>query len=425
MAAYGRQALQCTEKRSGGRQLGNGTGSDAEATAAVFSLQATDENARAGLLRTSHGDIPTPAFMPVATQGSVKAIDPADLGALGATVVLANTYHLYLRPGVEVVADLGGIHWFMGWDGPVLTDSGGFQGFSLEHLREITEDAIVFKSHLDGSMHTFTPEAAIRYQEELGADIIMPLDVCPPAPSDEATVEAAVERTTRWAVRSQDTHSRKGQLLFGIVQGGAYPELRQRSAVALRGMGFPGYAVGGLSVGESKAETYRMTELTSKLLPEDAPRYLMGVGSPEDLVECVARGMDLFDCVLPTRIARNGALFARRGRANIYTARFRSMDAPVDEGCDCYTCRTFSAAYVHHLFRAKELLAYRLATIHNLRFVLRLMEEMRRAIVEGSFEKYRAEFHSRFVPPNEQTRRDQKERWLRAQGRPRPSKQES
>ena len=383
----------------------------------TFTIQATDGSARAGTLHTPHGDVPTPAFMPVATQGSVKALDPADLISIGARFVLANAYHLYLRPGVEVIEELGGLHRFMSWDGPILTDSGGFQGFSLEHLREITEEAILFKSHIDGSMHTFSPEAAVRYQESLGADVIMPLDVCVHSRSDRSAAEEALERTNRWALRCRQAHRRTDQLLFGIVQGGLFPDLRQRSAEFLTSLGFPGYAVGGLSVGESKEEMYETAELSARLLPVGAPRYLMGVGSPEDLVECVARGYDLFDCALPTRIARNGALLVRQGRLNIDTAPFKTRETPIEEGCDCYTCRTFSAAYVHHLFKARELLAYRLATIHNLRFVLRLMEEMRSAIAEGRFESYREEFQERFVPPDQETQQPQKRKWLEAQGR--------
>ena len=384
----------------------------------MFTIEATDGGARAGVLRTPHGDVPTPAFMPVATQGSVKALDPADLRSVGANILLANTYHLYLRPGVDVIDAMGGLHRFIGWDGPLLTDSGGFQGYSLKHLRKITEEAIFFKSHIDGSMHTFSPESAMRHQRDLGADIVMPLDVCLASDSPRAEVEAAVERTNRWAARCVDTGAEDAQALFGIVQGGLFPELRRRSAEFLVSVGFPGYAVGGLSVGESKHDMYEVLGFTTGLLPAAAPRYLMGVGSPEDLVESVARGVDMFDCVLPTRIARNGALFVREGRVNIYTAPFQRQDGPIDDGCDCYTCRTFSAAYVHHLFRAKELLAYRLATIHNLRFVLRLMEEMRSAIEAGSFDAYRGEFASRFVPPEQRTQLEQKRKWLAAQGRP-------
>ena len=377
-----------------------------------FILRATDGDARVGTLHTPHGDVPTPAFMPVATQGSVKALDSADLRGIGADIVLANTYHLYLRPSVDIVEDLGGLHGFMRWDGATLTDSGGFQGFSLEHLRRITEDAIIFKSHIDGSEHIFSPEAAIQHQQAIGADIIMPLDICAPADSDHETVDAAVDKTNRWLLRCVEAHTRAAQQLFGIVQGGLFPELRRKSAEFITGVGFPGYSIGGLSVGESKQAMYDTVELTTPMLPVDAPRYLMGVGSPEDLVECVARGIDMFDCVLPTRIARNGALFVREGRVNITAGRYKRKYAPVEDGCDCYTCGTYTAAYVHHLFRAKELLAYRLATIHNLRFILRLMEEMRAAIAAGEFADYRREFHSRFTPPDEQTRRAQKRKWL-------------
>ena len=376
-----------------------------------FTLQATDGQARAGTLSTPHGDLPTPAFMPVATLGSVRSLDPSDLLSLGTRIVLANAYHLYLRPGVDVIERMGGLHGFMRWGGPILTDSGGFQGFSLQHLRKITEDAIVFRSHLDGSTHSFTPEASVRYQESLGADIIMPLDVCTAADAERAEVAAAVDQTGRWALRCKEAHTRDDQVLFGIVQGGLFSDLRERSAGLLTGLGFPGYAIGGLSVGESKAEMYRVTSSTARLLPADAPRYLMGVGSPEDLVECVGAGVDMFDCALPTRIARNGSLFVGTGRVNIDKARFREMDGPIEEGCDCYTCRTFSAAYVNHLFRARELLAYRLASLHNLRFVLRLMEQARAAIEAGRFRDFREELMSRFVPTDEETRRIQKRRW--------------
>ena len=388
----------------------------------AFTLETTDGGARAGVLHTAHGDVATPAFIPVATRGSVKAVDPTDLRSVGAQIVLANTYHLFLRPGTDVVQEMGGLHKFMGWDGPTLTDSGGFQGFSLKHLSKITDDAILFKSHIDGRLHEFSPEASIRYQEQLGADIIMPLDVCPSSDSDREAVEVAVERTSRWASICREAHSRSDQLLFGIVQGGLFPDLRQTSAEQLTSLDFPGYAIGGLSVGESKEEMYSTTDLTVGLLPPAAPRHLMGVGSPEDLAECVALGIDVFDCVLPTRIARNGALFTRDGRINIYTGRFKTLNGPLEEGCDCYTCLTFSAAYVHHLFKARELLAYRLATMHNLRFLLRLMEEMRLTIVEGRFQAYLDEFRRRFVPPDPETRRVQKQKWLQSHANARASR---
>ena len=385
----------------------------------IFDIEARDGDARAGMLHTAHGELATPAFMPVATQGSVKAVDPRDLRAMGAGMVLGNTYHLYLRPGVKVIERLGGLHRFMGWEDPILTDSGGFQGFSLRHLRKITQDAIVFKSHVDGSIHTFTPEATVEHQQGLGADVIMPLDVCPPSTDGRQSLEAAVDQTTRWAERSKVAHTESRQMLFGIVQGGLDPVLRERSATDITSIGFPGYAIGGLSVGESKTDMHRVAGLTARLLPEASPRYLMGVGSPEDLVECVARGVDMFDCVLPTRIARNGALLVGTGRLNIDTAPFRTLEQPIEPCCDCYTCANFSAAYLHHLFRAKEVLAFRLATIHNLRFVIRLMSDMRQAIVDGEFEAFRASFHRRFVPPDEATRRGQKQKWLDSRERSR------
>ena len=365
----------------------------------IFELETSDRGARAGTLRTAHGDVPTPAFMSVATQGSVKALDPVDLRAAGASIVLANTYHLYLRPGAETVARLGGLHGFMSWPGPVLTDSGGFQGFSLEHMRELDESGIVFKSHLDGSLHRFTPENVIDHQRALGADVIMPLDVCVASDRDRAEVEAAADRTGRWAARSLEAHGDGPQSLFGIVQGGVFEDLRARSAAEITSMGFPGYAIGGLSVGESKAAMYEVAGHTAALLPTDRPRYLMGVGAPEDLVECVARGIDMFDCVLPTRAARGASLYVREGRINVDTAPFREREGPIDPGCDCHTCGAHSTAYLNHLFRARELLAYRLATIHNVRFVLRLMEEMRAAVLAGRFEAYRRDFHERFTPP--------------------------
>ncbi len=383
----------------------------------IFTLHKTDGRARLGTLHTAHGDVPTPAFMPVATLGSVKTLDPNDLRAMGATIVLGNTYHLYLRPGVETIQKFGGLASFMGWNGPTLTDSGGFQGFSLEHLRKISEEGIEFKSHIDGSTHLFSPESVIRHQQRIGADVIMPIDICAPGGSDREAVAAAVDMTTRWAKRCHTAQTRDDQHLFGIVQGGTFPDLREKSASQITAIDFPGYSIGGLSVGESKAGMYGIVELTTPMLPEDRPRYLMGVGSPEDLVECVARGVDMFDCVLPTRIARNGALFVRDGRLNIDAARFKQQESPIEDGCDCYTCQTFSAAYVNHLFRAKELLAYRLATIHNLRFLLRLMEEMRAAIAEDTFEEYRRTFLDRFVPPDEKTRHEQKLKWVDAQRR--------
>ena len=383
-----------------------------------FRVVATSGVGRAGELDTPHGNVPTPAFMPVATQGSVKGLTPEDVEATGARVILANAYHLYLRPGVDIVGKLGGLHSFTGWKGPILTDSGGFQAFSLGSLRKISDAGILFRSHIDGSEHHFTPEAATLYQERLGADIIMCLDQCIAYGESRESVRQAMERTHRWAARCKEAHNddgaHEGQALFGIVQGGVFPELRAESARYITSLGFDGYAVGGLAVGEAKAPMYSVTEQVGSLLPEDKPRYLMGVGSPEDLVECVARGMDIFDCALPTRVARNGALFTNKGRVDITTRRFKEDPGPLQEGCDCYACLNFSAAYLHHLFKAREILGLRLASIHNLRFILRLMEDMRAAILEGRFESFSRGFVDRYRPTDEATRMSQKESWMKA-----------
>ncbi len=356
-------------------------------------------SARAGSFSTPHGEIPMPAFGPVGTQGAVKAMSPEELEAAGASLVLANTYHLYLRPGADLIARLGGLHAFMNWPHPILTDSGGYQVFSLEGLRQVDEDGVTFRSHIDGSEHHFTPERVIDIQQQLGADIVMCFDECA-APDDRAYSEAAMERTHRWAARCREAHSRADQALFGIVQGGIYPELRERSARYLVGLDFPGYAIGGLSVGESKAQMHAMLDLVTPLLPEDRPRYLMGVGSPEDLFEAVSRGIDLFDCVLPTRLARNGGLLTRQGRINLRNAQYAEQEASIEEGCDCYTCRHYSAAYVRHLLKAREIFGLRLATIHNVRFMLRTMGEIRQSILDGTFAALKAGFLSsyRIIP---------------------------
>lgn len=372
--------------------------------------------ARVGTLITPHGEVPTPAFMPVGTQASVKALTPEDVSGLGAAMVLANTYHLYLRPGIDVVERLGGLHRFMNWPGPILTDSGGYQVFSLAHLREVSDEGVRFRSHLDGSEHFFTPEMATRFQESLGADVIMAFDECPPYTDDRNAVEEAVERTHRWAERCLESKTSPDQALYGIVQGGAFDDLRLRSAEFLTSLGFDGYAIGGLSIGEPKAVTNAIVEETAAALPADKPRYLMGVGSPEDLIEGVARGIDLFDSALPTRIARNGGIFTKRGRIIVRNADFRDRDEPLEEDCDCYTCRNFSVAYVNHLFRCKELLVYRLATIHNLRFVLRLMEGMRESIAQGSFQTFRESFLDTYRPTDEAVRLSQREKGNRWRG---------
>ena len=359
----------------------------------------TGSHARLGRITTPHGEIATPAFAPVGTQATVKALDPRDLRELGAELILGNTYHLYLRPGADVVAELGGLHRFMGWDGPILTDSGGFQVFSLAENRKFTDEGVLFRSHIDGSSHLFTPEMVVGVQEQLGADIIMCLDECA-APHDRAYNEQAMARTHAWAGRCRQAQTRTDQALFGIVQGGIFPDLRQQSVEFLSGLDFPGYAIGGLSVGETKEQMYAILDSTAPALPADKPRYLMGVGAPEDLLAGIARGVDLFDCVLPTRLARNAALFTRQGRINLRNACFERDPAPVEAGCSCYTCRTFSRAYLRHLFKAGELLAYRLATIHNVHFLLQLMRDLRAAIAAGSFAAFRDQFlaHYPIIP---------------------------
>jgi len=389
----------------------------------VFRVVAQDGEARAGLLETLHGPVPTPAFMPVASQASVKALAPEEVRAVGTHILLSNTYHLYLRPGIERVARLGGLHRFMGWEGPILTDSGGYQGFSLGGLQRVTEEGLEFRSHLDGSSHRFTPEAVVAYQVALGVDIGMCLDVCLPYGADETEARRAMERTHRWAERCLRARGEAPMALFGIVQGGMYPHLREESARTLAGMPFDGLAVGGLSVGEPKALTYDLAGRTARLLPEDRPRYLMGVGSPEDLVTAVGQGYDLFDCALPTRVARNGGLYTPEGRVDITAGAYRDEAGPPVPGCDCYTCTRFSAGYLHHLFRARELLAYRLASLHNLRFYQRLMEEMRTAILEGRFDAFRRAFLERYRPADERVRLEQKARWLEARRRPIPGEE--
>ena len=386
-----------------------------------FQLQHTDGSARAGELVTPHGKALTPFFMPVATQATVKGLTPEEVWGVGAQVVLSNAYHLYLRPGVETVSKLGGLHKFMGWDGPILTDSGGFQAFSMGPLRKVSDDGIKFRSHIDGSEHNFTAKLATANQEGLAPDIAMCFDQCIAYGATEAEVRQAMDRTHHWAQDCFDVHqasptgAASGQALFGIVQGGTFEELRDESARVISAIPFHGYAVGGLAVGENKEDLYRFTGQVTELLPQDKPRYLMGVGSPEDLVEGVARGIDMFDCALPTRVARNGSMFTPEGRVDISKARYAEQQGPLDETCDCYTCQNYSAAYLRHLFRAKELLGLRLASIHNLRFVLSLMERMRAAIFEDRFESFRRGFMDAYKPANEAARQQQKEHWLQTQ----------
>ncbi len=360
--------------------------------------------ARMGVLETPHGRLHTPAFMPVGTQATVKTLSPIELRELGAECILSNSYHLQLRPGSEVIARQGGLHHFMGWDRAILTDSGGFQVFSLAHLRKITEEGVRFRSHIDGSEQFFTPEGVMRIEEGLGADIIMAFDECTPYPSSFQYTREAMERTHRWAERCLRAKAREDQALFGIVQGGMYPELRRESAEQLSQMGFHGYGIGGLSVGEPKATMYSVLEETTPHLPMDKPRYLMGVGSPEDLLECVARGVDMFDCVLPTRIARNGALFTREGRLNIRNARHREDSSPVEDGCECYCCRHFSRAYLRHLIMSEEVLGLRLTTIHNLHFLLKLVRHIRSSIAQGTFPQLLSNFRDHYIIVDERVR---------------------
>lgn len=352
--------------------------------------------ARAGEICTSHGIIPTPYLAPVGTAATVKSVSPRELRELGASLILANTYHLALRPGADLVAEMGGLHQFMAWDGPILTDSGGYQVFSLAPMRTLTPDGVRFRSHIDGSAHVFTPESVMDIEMKLGADIIMPLDVCPPYPATREENERALDLTHAWAARCLAAHDRPDQALYGIVQGGVYADLRRASAEVIGGLDVAGIGIGGLSVGEPKAMMLAMLEAQVPALPERLPRHLLGVGAPEDLVAGVARGIDTFDCVLPTREARHGSAWTPEGRLNLKNARFLRDAAPLDPACDCYTCQTFSRAYLRHLIKAEELLGLRLLTIHNLAFLLRLMREVRAAILDGRFATWRADWAARW-----------------------------
>jgi len=363
-----------------------------------FELLARDGAARAGRLATPHGAVETPAFMPVATVGSVKSLSPADVRVSGGQIVLANTYHLSLRPGHEVIRKLGGLHRFMGWDGPLLTDSGGFQVFSLSKLRRLGEEGVEFRSHIDGSLRLLTPESCVEIQHALGVDILHPLDECLPYPATETDTERSLGLTLRWLARSVATHTKGdgGRALFGIVQGGTSPILRRFAVEAVCAYDLPGYSIGGLAVGEDTGRLYDVAELTAALLPPDRPRYLMGVGKPRDLVEAVARGIDLFDCVLPTRNARNGQAFTGDGPLTITHARHARDPAPLDADCPLEACRLFSRAYLRHLFAARELLAYRLLSLHNLTFYHGLLTGARRAISERRFSSFRSRLLERY-----------------------------
>lgn len=356
-----------------------------------FTIESACGRARAAVFRTPHGSLTTPVFAPVGTQATVKALTPQQLTEIGASLVLANTYHLYLRPGEETVFKLGGLHSFMGWHKPILTDSGGFQVFSLTDLREIDDQGVSFKSHIDGSTHHFTPEKSIAIQEKLGGDIIMTLDVCAP-PYDRDYNVKSIRLTHQWAERCQKVKTRPDQALFGIVQGGVFPDLRQESAHFITSLGFPGYAIGGLSVGETKKEMNAILELLDQILPQDKPRFLMGVGTPKDLVNGVARGVDVFDCVLPTRLARHNTAMTRKTRLNLVNASYANDPNPIDSACQCYTCRNFSRAYLRHLILAKEMLAATLLSIHNLYTLIALVKEIRSSIQIGTFNRLVEEF---------------------------------
>ena len=366
--------------------MGNGKRGCIIAPMFEYNLLAKQGRARAGVFYTPHGALETPAFAPVGTQATVKLLTPEQLKDIDASLVLSNTYHLYLRPGDELVREMGGLHNFMQWQGPMLTDSGGFQVFSLSNTRKVDEDGVTFKSHIDGSTHRFTPEKSIAIQENLGADIIMAFDECAD-PNDEVYIKKAMERTHRWAERSVKAQTRNDQALFGIVQGGVNPDFRLASAKFISDLGTPGIAIGGLSVGETKKQMHDVLDVVVPALPEDKPRYLMGVGTPEDLIEGIRRGVDIFDCVLPTRLARHHAAFSPEGRLNLKNATFKRDERPINENCACYTCQTFTRAYIRHLVVAKELLAGTLLSIHNLHALIRLVKDMRAAIIDGSFEE--------------------------------------
>lgn len=359
--------------------------------------QCGQTGARLGKVHTPHGVINTPVFMPVGTQATVKAMSPAELEEIGAEIILSNTYHLYMRPGESLVKKAGGLHKFMNWNKPILTDSGGFQVFSLADLRNIKEEGVTFKSHIDGSKHFISPEKAIQIENDLGADIIMCFDECLPYPCEYDYARDSLHRTIRWAERCKEAHKNTDkQALFGIIQGGMYKDLREESVREMIKLDFPGYSIGGLSIGEPKDIMYDVLDWTAHLLPENKPRYLMGVGSPDCLIEGAIRGIDMFDCVLPTRIARNGTVFTSKGKIVVRNAEYAEDFSPLDDECDCYACRNFSRAYIRHLFKAKEILGARLTTIHNLHFLIKLMEQIRQAIAEDRLLDFRNEFFKKY-----------------------------
>jgi queuine tRNA-ribosyltransferase len=360
-----------------------------------FDIIAKNQNARAGKFYTPHGVIETPVYAPVGTQAVVKTLTSSQLAETGASLVLSNTYHLYLRPGAELIAAMGGLHQFMHWDKPMLTDSGGFQVFSLSGIRKIDDDGVTFRSHIDGSKHRFTPEIAIEIQEKLGADIIMAFDECA-SPYDEKYIRVAMERTHAWAKRCINAKQRDDQALFGIVQGGIFPEMRKLSAEFISSLDFPGHAIGGLSVGETKTEMYQTIEVVNQILPVEKPRYLMGVGTPEDLVYGVLRGIDIFDCVLATRLARHSSAITYAGRINLTNVKYARENQPIEPGCTCYTCQTYSKAYIRHLIAAKESLSGTLISIHNIHMLQCLMKDLRNAIIENRLEEFSNHFLSNY-----------------------------
>lgn len=383
-----------------------------------FTLIAKDQKARAGILQTAHGQIETPIFMPVGTVGSVKAIAPDDLNNIKAQIILGNTYHLYLRPGDELIARRGGLHKFNAWDKPILTDSGGFQVFSLSSLRKMTDDYVEFRSHIDGSKHIFSPEKVISIQRNLNSDIMMQLDECIGYGASEKDALKAVQRSTAWAKRCRDAYpphlvnelpkhemavgeNSRGNLLFGIVQGETYPHLREMSAKSLMEIGMEGYAIGGLAVGEPKHKMVQIIDQLNPLLPQDKPRYLMGVGTPLDILHGIENGVDMFDCVLPTRNARNGTLYTSEGKINIKRKEYAEDESPLDPNCNCYTCRTFTKSYLRHLFVSQEILSFRLNSLHNLTFFLDLVRGARKAIIEGNYKEYKAHFEKAYADENE------------------------
>lgn len=367
-----------------------------------FKIIKKDKNtkARTGKIKTKHGEVETPVFMPVGTQGTVKAATKRDLIEVGAEIILANAYHLYLRPGLGVVRNAGGLHKFVNWQKPILTDSGGFQVFSLKGLRKITEDGVIFQSYIDGSEHMFSPEKVIEIENILGADIIMVLDECVPYPCEKSYALEALNRTTKWAKRAKKFHKQKNQALFGIIQGSIFKDLRERSAKEIVDLNFEGVAIGGLSVGETKDLMHEMVEVTEKIIPQNLPRYLMGVGTPEDLWECIERGMDMFDCVMPTRIARNGTIYTSKGRLVVRNAIYSNDFSPLDTECDCYTCKNFTRAYLRHLINAGEITGMYLNTLHNLHFMIKLTDKIRKAINNGSFKEEKQRFMGKYLNSN-------------------------